>query len=99
MFVNVWVAADHDTRPMAGSLFAARNAYAEEFDILFVEKLFAAFGVFEVRVAAVYHQIARFEMRYQFSYDGIDDGARGDEQHYPARCVEPCYESGDVFCG
>ena len=69
------VAAGHQARAFASALFAAGDAAPDEANPAFGEEFNAAFGVFEVRVAAVDRDVARFEVRQKRVENGVDRGA------------------------
>ena len=56
-------AAGHDARPVQRALLAAGDAGADEVQALLAQRLLAAAGVGEVRVAAVDDDVARLEQR------------------------------------
>ena len=85
-------AAGHDRGAVQRALLAARDAHADEVQVLLAERGLAAAGVLEVRVAAVDDHVAGFEQRGELVDHGVGGRARVDHDDQASWPLQRCDE-------
>jgi hypothetical protein len=81
-------ASRHDRGPLERTLLAARHARADKEEALRLQRLGAADGVGEMRVAPVDQDVALVEQRHELADEIVDRSARLDHHHHLARRLQ-----------